>query len=92
MISIVLSELCKSRKDRSVELLTIGNGARKVFLSTRHHCQESMATYALEGIMREVIEHQKEYDDFCFIIVPFVDKDALRTATRAKCAHHMTTT
>ena len=82
--AILLSELCKSRKGRSVELLTIGNGSRKVFLSSRHHCQESMATHALEGIMREVIEHPKEYADFRFIIVPFVDKDGVEDGDQGK--------
>lgn len=82
--AVVLSELCKSRKGRSVELLTIGNGARKVFLSSRHHCQESMATFALEGIMREVIEHPMDYADFRFIIVPFVDKDGVEDGDQGK--------
>ena len=34
--------------------------------------------------MREVIEHQKEYDDFRFIIVPFVDKNGVEDGDQSK--------
>ncbi len=81
---IVRLELCKSRKGRSVELLRLGNGPRKVFLSSRHHCQESMATYALEGILSEVATHPQEYSDFTFWAVPFVDKDGVEDGDQGK--------
>ena len=82
--SIVLSELCKSRKGRSVELLPVGTGPRKIFLSSRHHCQESMATYALEGILQEVVAHSQDYADFTFFAVPFVDKDGVEEGDQGK--------
>ena len=82
--AVSVSELCKSRKGRSVELLTIGSGPRKIFLSSRHHCQESMATYALEGILREVIEHPQDYTEFTFHVVPFVDKDGVEDGDQGK--------
>ncbi len=81
---IVRLELCKSRKGRSVELLHLGNGPRKVFLSSRHHCQESMATYALEGILSEVATHPQEYSEFTFWAVPFVDKDGVEEGDQGK--------
>ena len=77
-------ELCKSRKGRSVELLRLGDGPMKVFLSSRHHCQESMATYALEGILSEVATHPREYSDFTFWAVPFVDKDGVEEGDQGK--------
>ena len=82
--SITVSELCKSRKGRSVELLKLGNGPRKIFLSSRHHCQESMATYALEGILREVLDNPQDYVDFTFLAVPFVDKDGVEDGDQGK--------
>lgn len=82
--SIRISELCKSRKGRSVELLTLGNGSEKIFLSSRHHCQESMATYALEGILKEVLEHPEEYSRFTFLAVPFSDKDGVEDGDQGK--------
>ena len=81
---IVRLELCKSRKGRSVELLRLGDGPRKVFLSSRHHCQESMATYALEGILSEVAAHPQEYSEFTFWAVPFVDKDGVEEGDQGK--------
>ncbi len=82
--SIELLELCKSRKGRTVELLRLGNGPRKVFLSSRHHCEESMATYSLEGILTEVATHPQEYSDFTFWVVPFADKDGVEDGDQGK--------
>ncbi len=82
--SIELLELCKSRKGRKVELLRLGNGPRKIFLCSRHHCQESMATYALEGILTEVATHPQEFADFTFWAVPFVDKDGVEDGDQGK--------
>ena len=82
--SITRLERCRSRKGRSVELLRIGNGPQKVFLSSRHHCQESMATYALEGILSEVAAHPQKYSEFTFWAVPFVDKDGVEDGDQGK--------
>ena len=82
--SIERLELCKSRKGRTVELLRLGNGPRKVFLGSRHHCEESMATYSLEGILTEVATHPEEYSDFTFWAVPFVDKDGVEDGDQGK--------
>ena len=51
----VEEELCKSRKGRSVPKARFGriDGKAKfrVWLSARHHAQETMASYALEGFL-----------------------------------------
>jgi len=84
--------LCKSRKGRNVELLRIpgrGDAANfKVFLSSRHHCCEMMATYSLEGIIETVLSDSddgKWLREHCdFFIVPFADKDGVEDGDQGK--------
>ena len=77
-------ELCRSRKGRSVELLTWGNGPKAILVTTRHHCQESMATHSLEGMLREVAAHPNMYKEYTFYAVPFVDKDGVEDGDQGK--------
>ena len=77
-------ELCRSREGRSVELLTWGDGPKGVLLTTRHHCQESMATHSLEGILREVAANPLIYKEYTFYVVPFADKDGVEDGDQGK--------
>ena len=77
-------ELCRSRKGRSVELLTWGNGPKAILVTTRHHCQESMATHSLEGMLREVAAHPLLYKEYTFYAVPFADKDGVEDGDQGK--------
>lgn len=43
-----------------------------------------MATYALEGILREVLDNPQDYVDFTFLAVPFVDKDGVEDGDQGK--------
>ena len=51
--------MCKTKKDRDVELLRLGRldgkSEQRVALTCRHHCCEMMASYVLEGIIDEVL-------------------------------------
>ena len=82
------STLCVSRKNRPVELLRIGSGPRKVLLTCRHHCCESMASFVLEGIMRHATSDSEQGADFRnrveLTIVPFVDKDGVEDGDQGK--------
>lgn len=85
-----LSTLCKSRKGRGVELVTIreGSPALAVLLTSRHHCQEMSATHALEGIMRAVLADddfgRSFRSRFALYIVPFMDKDGVIDGDQGK--------
>ena len=87
-----IETLCVSRKGRDVELLRIQNKNRtpefKIFLSSRHHCGEMMATYALEGIIESVLSDTEDgcwlRDHGDFFIVPFVDKDGVEDGDQGK--------
>lgn len=80
------AELCRSRQNRSVECLSIGDPAapRRLFLASRHHAQESMATYALEGFLREVFDHPDAFADLFILAVPFMDKDGVENGDQGK--------
>lgn len=87
-----IETLCTSRKGRNVELLRIHNNNStpgfKIFLASRHHCGEMMATYALEGIIETVLSETEDgrwlRDHGDFFIVPFVDKDGVEDGDQGK--------
>ena len=87
-----IETLCTSRKGRNVELLGIRKMDKvpsfKIFLSSRHHCGEMMASYALEGIIETVLSDTESgqwlRDHGDFFIVPFVDKDGVEDGDQGK--------
>lgn len=88
-----VGELCKSRKGRSVELIRAGclDPARSrgvVLLTSRHHCCEAMATYAMEGILEAALaddELGKRWrENWEIVAVPFVDKDGCEEGDQGK--------
>jgi hypothetical protein len=86
------SILTKTRKGRRpVELLQIGKpgkDVKTVLLTARHHACESMASYVMEGFLRESmagspagVEFRKKY---VLYAVPFVDKDGVESGDQGK--------
>ena len=75
--------LCKSRKGRDVEYARFGrlDGQAKyrIFVSSRHHCQEISATYVLEGMLEQVFADDDlgrwMRENTEIRVVPFADKD-----------------
>jgi len=85
-----ISAAGKTAHGRDVELVTIreGNPQKCIFLTARHHAQESMASYALEGILREVLSDsdfaRKFRKEYVLYAVPFVDKDGVENGDQGK--------
>lgn len=88
-----VEELCRSRKSRAVELLRAGclDGAKRpgvVLLTSRHHCCETMGTYALEGFLSAVLADddvgRRWRSKWEVIAVPFVDKDGSEDGDQGK--------
>ena len=88
----VADELCKSRKGRSVPRARFGciGGKPKfrVWVSSRHHCGEATATYALEGLLSQVFA-EGEIGDWLrenveFMVVPFMDYDGVTDGDQGK--------
>jgi hypothetical protein len=84
--------LCQSKKGRDVPLLLLGRPAGKatqrVALTCRHHACEMMASYALEGLIAEVLSDsdagrwlRKHVE---FFIVPMVDLDGVEDGDQGK--------
>ena len=91
--ALCLSELCRSRKGRSVELLTIQEPdgpepSGTVLLTARHHCCESMASYTLEGFLEAALGRDDAARSFRrshrILAVPFVDKDGVEEGDQGK--------
>lgn len=82
--------LCKSRKGRNVELLTVkeGNPRRVAMLSSRHHAGEMMATRALESLLRTILaedEFGKAFrKEVAVYVIPFIDKDGVEDGDQGK--------
>lgn len=92
--------LCKSRHGRDVECLSFGRidgsgpataekAAARVVVTCRHHACESLAGYALEGLIEAVIQPQTDEArwlaaNVAFLAVPFVDKDGVEEGDQGK--------
>ncbi|QDT14508.1 M14 family zinc carboxypeptidase [Alienimonas californiensis] len=88
--------LTQSRGGREVELLRIGepgpgpDGEPKaaVLFTCRHHAAETMASFVLEGLMREALSDsdagQAFREQFVLYVVPFVDKDGVEAGDQGK--------
>lgn len=91
--ALKVEELCRSRKDRPVELIRAGCLDEKkargtVVLTSRHHACEAMATYAMDGFLRAVLADddlgKRWRDNWQVLAVPFVDKDGVETGDQGK--------
>lgn len=79
---ITPSVLCISKQGREVPLLRIGNGERKIFLTSRHHACESTGTYVLAGFIKEYMKFPIE--NTSLIVVPMVDYDGVVCGDQGK--------
>ncbi len=71
------SVLCRTKRGRDAELLTIPGGGKKLFLTCRHHACEMMASYVMEGILSAI-------RGYTVYAVPFVDKDGVEDGDQGK--------
>lgn len=78
--------LCRTRQGRAVELLSIGDptAAKRLLLTCRHHANESMANFVIEGIIGEFLAQPVLYRDIFTRVVPFVDKDGVENGDQGK--------
>ena len=84
--------LCKSKKGRDVELVRFGRldgkARYRMFVSSRHHCQEASATFVVEGMMRAVLADDALgrwfRENVELRVVPFVDKDGVVEGDQGK--------
>ena len=85
--------LTYSRKNRPVTLLhledhSIQKEKKHIFLSSRHHCCEMMATYALEGILETALGEDETgrlfRERYIIDCVPFADTDGVIEGDQGK--------
>jgi hypothetical protein len=84
--------LCLTNKGRESELLRIGridgSSRHKLVFTARHHCCESMASYALEGIMESALGDDElgawYRENVEILVVPFMDKDGVEQGDQGK--------
>jgi hypothetical protein len=82
---ITVSELCRSRRGRSVPCLVLGEGDETIFLTARHHACESTGSYVLEGVLSELIGDLPA--GFRIACVPFVDYDGVLDGDQGKARY-----
>lgn len=83
--------LTKSRGGREVELLQIGKpgpGVLPLLMTCRHHANENVASYVVEGWLAEAMSDSAEAREFrehyVLFCVPFVDKDGVEAGDQGK--------
>ncbi|MFC1606474.1 M14 family zinc carboxypeptidase [Candidatus Latescibacterota bacterium] len=90
--SLSVEELCKTRKNRSVEMIRVGkiegNTKHRMLLTCRHHSCEMMASYSLEGIIETVLSDSEDgvwfRENVEVLAVPFMDKDGVEDGDQGK--------
>lgn len=84
--AIRVDTLCRTRQGRAVELLSIGkpDAPKRLLLTCRHHANESMANFVIEGIISEFVAKPDRYRDIFTRVVPFVDKDGVENGDQGK--------
>ena len=89
---LAVRELCRTRKGRSVERVHIGkinaDPKYRVLLTARHHCCETIASYALEGLLDAVLADTDLghwfQNNVEVLAIPFVDKDGVEEGDQGK--------
>ena len=85
-----IGKLCRSRKGRPVPVLRLREGEppKAILLTCRHHAQESMASYALEGALSAFASDEPWAHEFRrraeVVAVPFVDRDGVEDGDQGK--------
>ncbi len=77
-----VTELCKSRKGRSVPCIKLGDGGTIIIMTARHHACESTGNYVLEGVLDEFAKELPSY--MRVLCVPFVDYDGVIDGDQGK--------
>ncbi|MCP4608103.1 MAG: peptidase M14 [Planctomycetes bacterium] len=89
---LTVHELCRTRKNRSVERLHVGkingNPKYRVLLTARHHACEMIASYTLEGLLDVILSDTNLghwfQNNVEVLVVPFVDKDGVEDGDQGK--------
>ncbi len=84
--------LCISRKGRAVETLTCGcldgMSGHRVLITARHHCCETLQSFALEGLVDYVLGDEPGAAwmraNVELLAVPFMDKDGVEEGDQGK--------
>jgi len=84
--------LCHTPNGRAAEVLYLGRQDSKerhrVLLTCRHHACESVASFALEGLMAATLADDPLgtwlREQVAFMVVPFVDKDGVEDGDQGK--------
>ncbi|MGB5296055.1 MAG: M14 family zinc carboxypeptidase [Thermoanaerobaculia bacterium] len=86
--SLRLDEVGKSFLGRSIRMLTLGNGEKKILLWSQMHGDEPAATPALLDIAHYLLEHADEpaawsiLDNFTLLMIPMLNPDGAEVYER----------
>jgi hypothetical protein len=87
-----VEELCRTRKQRSVEMLRLGRldgqARQRIVITCRHHACEMSASYCLEGILEGMLAANEDarwfQENVEVLVIPFVDKDGVEEGDQGK--------
>ena len=90
--NLEVNPLALTKGNREVERLNLGSihgkAKYRIVITARHHASEMMANYALEGIIKFLLEDQQEgkwfRENVEALIIPFVDKDGVEKGEQGK--------
>jgi hypothetical protein len=83
--NIPVRSLARTKKNRSVDMVEMGEGDSCIVLTSRHHCCESTGTYVMEGMLKEF--SREPIEGLQIIAVPFMDIDGVIDGDQGKNRH-----
>lgn len=83
-LSVQRDVLCKSEDGRDIPYLTFGQGDRNVYVTARHHCCESPASFVLEGLVTAALKMPALLERYRFHVFPFADLDGVEKGEQGK--------
>jgi hypothetical protein len=89
---LAVEELCTTPAGRGVERLRVGDPhiepRYRIFVTARHHACESLASYALEGLINAALGETDDgrwfRENVHLVAIPFVDKDGVEQGDQGK--------
>jgi dienelactone hydrolase len=78
--SVNQETLCKTEKGRDVEMLHIGKGRFRIFVSARHDAGDAIGNFVIEGMLDEILSEKNRHwflHKTNIVVIPFVDKDGV---------------
>lgn len=69
--------LCYSAENRRIDLLTVGDGPRRVLVSSRVHPGETPSSFMFDGLLDHILQDEELRRHYTFRLIPVLNPDGV---------------